>query len=110
MTILHGGRRTVGSVLLLGRRIVPDQDGRAEFNVVIPAKYTIIGENGLVSATLDGIKMNGSRDLYSWFARFDPALPKWEGVCDLVARLREGIFSVRKSPLGMTFDACFFTA
>jgi hypothetical protein len=25
-------------------------------NVVIPAKYAIIGENGLVSGTLDGIK------------------------------------------------------
>ena len=54
----------VGSVLVLGRRIVPDKDGRAEFNVVIPAKYMIIGENGLVTATLDGIKINGSRDLY----------------------------------------------
>jgi hypothetical protein len=54
----------VGSVLVLGRRIVPDKDGRAEFDVVIPAKYTIIGENGLVAATLDGIKVNGSCDLY----------------------------------------------
>ena len=53
----------VGSVLVLGRRILPDKDGRAEFNVVIPAKYAIIGENGLVLGTLDGIEMNGSRDL-----------------------------------------------
>jgi hypothetical protein len=48
----------------LGKEIVPDKDGHAEFNVVIPAKYAIIGENGLVSGTLDGAKMNGSRDLY----------------------------------------------
>ena len=54
----------VGSVLVLGKEIVPDKDGHAEFNVVIPAKYAIIGENGLVSGTLDGAKMNGSRDLY----------------------------------------------
>jgi hypothetical protein len=53
----------VGSVFVLGRRIVPDKDGHAEFNVVIPAKYAIIGENGLVSGTLDGITVNGSRDL-----------------------------------------------
>ena len=42
---------------------VPDKDGRAEFNLVIRAKYAIIGENGLVLGTLDGIEMNGSRDL-----------------------------------------------
>jgi len=35
---------------------VPDKDGRAEFNLVIRAKYAIIGENGLVSGMLDGIK------------------------------------------------------
>ena len=35
---------------------VPDKDGRAEFNLVIRAKYAIIDENGLVSGTLDGIK------------------------------------------------------
>jgi hypothetical protein len=41
---------------ILGRRMVPEKDRRAEFNLVIRAKYAIIGENGLVSGTLDGIK------------------------------------------------------
>ena len=67
----------VGSVLVLGRRIVPDKDGHAEFNLVIPAKYAIIGENGLVSGTLDGTKMNGSRDLYP--GSHDLVLPSPKG-------------------------------
>ena len=53
----------VGSVLVLGKKIFPDNDGHVEFDVVIPAKYTIIGANGLVSGTLDGIRLNGSRNL-----------------------------------------------
>ena len=53
----------VGSVLVLGKKIFPDNDGHVEFDVVIPAKYTIIGANGLVSGTLDGIPLNGSRNL-----------------------------------------------
>jgi hypothetical protein len=53
----------VGSVLVLGKKLTPDTNGHVEFNVVIPAKYAIIGANGLVSGTLDGTKLNGSLDL-----------------------------------------------
>jgi hypothetical protein len=53
----------VGSVLVLGKKLIPDSDGHIEFNLAIPAKYAIIGANGLVSGTLDGMKLNGSRDL-----------------------------------------------
>jgi hypothetical protein len=53
----------VGSVLVLGKKISTDNDGHVEFDLVIPAKYTIIGANGLVSGTLDGIQLNGSRNL-----------------------------------------------
>ena len=53
----------VGSVLVLGKKLAPDANGHLEFNVVIPAKYAIIGANGLVSGTLDGTKLNGSLDL-----------------------------------------------
>src|ERR1700736_5588735 len=53
----------VGSVLVLGKKLDPDTNGHVEFNVVIPAKYAIIGANGLVSGTLDGTKLNGSLDL-----------------------------------------------
>ena len=53
----------VGSVLVLGKKLAPDTNGHIEFNVVIPAKYAIIGANGLVSGTLDGTKLNGSLDL-----------------------------------------------
>ena len=53
----------VGSVLVLGKKIFTDSDGHVAFDVVIPAKYTIIGANGLVTGTLDGIRLNGSRNL-----------------------------------------------
>jgi hypothetical protein len=53
----------VGSVLVLGKKLVPDTNGHVEFDVVIPAKYAIIGANGLVSGKLDGTKLKGSRDL-----------------------------------------------
>jgi hypothetical protein len=53
----------VGSVLVLGKKIFPDNDGHVEFNVVIPSKYAIIGANGPLSGTLDGTQLNGSRNV-----------------------------------------------
>jgi hypothetical protein len=42
---------------------------------VIPAKYAIIGANGLLSGNLDGTELNGSRDLSPGTHELDLALP-----------------------------------
>jgi hypothetical protein len=64
-----------GSVMVLGKKLFPGNDGHVEFDVVIPAKYAIIGANGLVSGTLDGIKLNGPQDLSPGKHELDLALP-----------------------------------
>jgi dolichyl-phosphate-mannose-protein mannosyltransferase len=65
----------VGSVLVLGKKLFPGKDGHVEFEVVIPAKYAIIGANGLLSGNLDGTELNGSRDLSPGTHELDLALP-----------------------------------
>jgi Dolichyl-phosphate-mannose-protein mannosyltransferase len=64
-----------GSVMVLGKKLFPGKDGHVEFDVVIPAKYAMISANGFVSGLLDGIKLNGSRDLSPGPHKLDLAVP-----------------------------------
>jgi hypothetical protein len=63
---------SVGSVLVLGKRIVPDRFGHIQLEIVIPEKYTLVGKNGQISGTLDGTEITGPRDLST--GRHDLAL------------------------------------
>jgi hypothetical protein len=54
---------SVGNVLVLGKKLAPAPFGPVRFEIVIPEKYTIVGTNGMVSGTLDGVDISGSRDL-----------------------------------------------
>jgi hypothetical protein len=54
---------SLGSVLVLGKRIFPPPDGHVQFEVVIPEKYTLVGKSGPLSGTLDGANLNGPHDL-----------------------------------------------
>jgi hypothetical protein len=53
----------VGSVLVLGKKLVPAEGGQVDFEIAIPARYAIVGANGLATGTLDGVKLLGPRDL-----------------------------------------------
>jgi Dolichyl-phosphate-mannose-protein mannosyltransferase len=54
---------SVGSVLVLGKRVAPAPVGHVQFEIVIPEKYTVVDRNGQVSGTLDGTEITGPRDL-----------------------------------------------
>jgi Dolichyl-phosphate-mannose-protein mannosyltransferase len=54
---------SVGAVLVLGKRVFPDQRGNVQFEIAIPAEYIVEGPNGQISGTLDGTKISGPRDL-----------------------------------------------
>jgi hypothetical protein len=54
---------SVGSVLVLGKKLIPSASRHIQFEIVIPEKYTIIGKDGPISGTLDNIELSGPRDL-----------------------------------------------
>jgi hypothetical protein len=54
---------SVGAVLVLGKRVAPKPVGQVNFEIVIPEKYTVVGRNGQVSGTLDGMDISGPHDL-----------------------------------------------
>jgi Dolichyl-phosphate-mannose-protein mannosyltransferase len=54
---------SVAAVLVLGKRVIPDQRGHVQFEIVIPAEYMVEGPNGQISGTLDGTEITGPRDL-----------------------------------------------
>jgi hypothetical protein len=54
---------SVGSVLVLGKRVAPAPVGHVQFEIAIPEKYTVVDRSGQVSGTLDGTTITGPRDL-----------------------------------------------
>jgi len=54
---------SLGSVLVLGKRISPPPDGHVQFEVVIPEQYTLVGKGGPLTGTLDGANLNGPHNL-----------------------------------------------
>ncbi|MBV8141326.1 MAG: hypothetical protein JOZ60_04695 [Verrucomicrobia bacterium] len=54
---------SVGTVLVLGKKVAPAPLGQVHFEIVIPEKYTIVGAKSRVSGTLDGTDLAGPRDL-----------------------------------------------
>jgi len=54
---------SVGSVLVLGKRVAPAPSGHVRFEIAIPDRYTVVSRNGEFSGTLDGTPIAGSREL-----------------------------------------------
>ena len=63
---------SVGAVMVPGKTITPAPVGHIQFDVAIPETYTVVGRNGRISGTLDGIAIEGPRDLSA--GRHDLAL------------------------------------
>jgi 4-amino-4-deoxy-L-arabinose transferase-like glycosyltransferase len=63
---------SVGSLMVLGKRLPPSENGKIEFEIVIPEKYAIINENGLLAGTLDGNECDGFRELAPGHHQFVP--------------------------------------
>jgi 4-amino-4-deoxy-L-arabinose transferase-like glycosyltransferase len=54
---------SVGSVMVLGKKVALDNVRHVQFEIVIPEKYRIVAGEGEASGTLDGSPINGERDL-----------------------------------------------
>ncbi len=54
---------SVGSVLVLGKKVAPDPGGHVQFEIVIPEKYSVVTSEGEAHGTLDGSPIDGARDL-----------------------------------------------
>jgi hypothetical protein len=54
---------SVGSVMVLGKKLMLAEDGKMQFAVVIPGKYAMMSDDGPVAAVLDGGDWRGPREL-----------------------------------------------
>ncbi len=54
---------SVGSVMVLGKKVAPDSGGNVQFEISIPEKYRVVTSEGEASGTLDGSPIDGARDL-----------------------------------------------
>jgi hypothetical protein len=54
---------SIGSVMVLGKRVAPDPSGHVQFDIVIPERYCVVTGDGEAHGTLDGLPINGPRDL-----------------------------------------------
>jgi hypothetical protein len=65
----------VDQVEVAGKMIRPLPDGRMEFDVVIPQRYTLISSEGPMRGNLDGTPFQGSRELAAGRHEFLPDKP-----------------------------------
>ena len=65
----------VDQVEVAGKMITPSPDGRVEFEVVIPQRYTLVSPEGPMSGNLDGTLFQGDRELASGWHEFVPDRP-----------------------------------
>jgi hypothetical protein len=54
---------SVGSVMILGKKIALNKGRQVQFEIVIPEKYRVVTREGEASGTLDGSPISGARDL-----------------------------------------------
>jgi hypothetical protein len=54
---------SVGSVMVLGKKVAPAPGRHVQFEIAIPEEYTVVGRNGRLSGTLDGSEITNPRDL-----------------------------------------------
>ena len=62
-TFIEHNYLRVGEVEVAGKMITPSPDGRMEFDVMIPQRYTLVSPEGSMSGNLDGRPFEGSREL-----------------------------------------------
>jgi hypothetical protein len=60
---VNGNYLSVGSLMVLGKKLPPAQNGIVEFEIVIPEKYAIVDRKGPVIGSLDGSPLDGPRHL-----------------------------------------------
>jgi Dolichyl-phosphate-mannose-protein mannosyltransferase len=65
----------VDQVEVAGKMIAPSPDGRMEFDVVIPQRYTLVSPEGPISGNLDGTPFQGNRELAAGRHEFVPDRP-----------------------------------
>ena len=65
----------VDQVEVAGKMIAPSPDGRMEFDVVIPQRYTLVSPEGPMSGNLDGTPFQGNRELAAGRHKFVPDRP-----------------------------------
>jgi hypothetical protein len=53
----------VANISVVGKKLVPSPDGRVEFDVAIPQRYTLVSRAGPISGILDGMPFLGDREL-----------------------------------------------
>jgi hypothetical protein len=65
----------VGQLAVAGKMITPSPDGRIEFDVVIPQRYTFVGPEGAMTGGLDGTPLQSDRELPAGRHEFVPDRP-----------------------------------
>ena len=65
----------VGQIAVAGKMIAPSPDGRFEFDVVIPQRYTLVSCEGPMSGNLDETPFQGDRELAAGRHEFVPDRP-----------------------------------
>ena len=65
----------VGQIAVAGKMIAPSPDGRVEFDVVIPQRYTLVSCEGPMSGNLDETPFQGDRELAAGRHEFVPDRP-----------------------------------
>jgi hypothetical protein len=74
-TFIEHNYLSVGHLEVAGKMIAAPPDGRIEFDVVIPQRYSLVSREGLVSGTLDGRPFAGNGELPAGLHEFVPARP-----------------------------------
>jgi len=54
---------SVGSVMVLGKKLTPSPDRRLRFEVTVPGKYVMVDDDGDASGKLDGVDWREPREL-----------------------------------------------
>ncbi len=96
-TFMRENYLPVGSLRVLGR-MLQRHDANSEtigFSVVVPARYTIVAEHGMVRGALDGIRFEGPRFLAAGIHEFRPDAETGRFACVWATAVEHGL-----SPFG----------
>jgi hypothetical protein len=75
LTFIEHNYLRVGHVEVAGKIISPSPDGRMDFDVVVPQRYTFVSRDGSMSGNLDGRPFEGDRALAAGRHEFVPERP-----------------------------------
>jgi hypothetical protein len=75
LTFIEHNYLSVGHVEVAGKIITPSPDGRMDFDVVVPQRYTFVSREGSMKGNLDGRPFEGDRALAPGRHEFVPHRP-----------------------------------